>query len=184
MNLQYEITLVYIRIKSKSNYQMVVTNKRSNVKLVPTLVDDLYVFNEKIVMEEARKHKQHLELLISFVGQLGQTAIGGAIMLNRFELQPSEEPLELKLHNCLDPNASCQIIVNSITPIDSFLSPSYKKQGESSITNYTSIFRNKHHIRALQSPNINDKSNWLSGHKSTKSEIEVSFDSDERVRKL
>lgn len=94
--------MVSLRIKHRPNHQLAITNRRYNIRLVPALVDDVYLFNECFTFTEGRNHKQHIELLVNFVNEKGNVYIGGAIVFNRFEIQPSKDILNIKLTNCLD----------------------------------------------------------------------------------
>lgn len=84
MDLDYDLTLISIKLKNRQQAQLVVTNRRSNIRLTPNYLDDTFVFNEHFIIREGRMQKQHIELLVNFISKTGMVFIGGAIMLNRF----------------------------------------------------------------------------------------------------
>ena len=84
MEMAYNLTLNNIVLKNKHHSQMIVTNRRSGIKLVANQIDEAYVFNQTFTLIEGRKQKLHLELLVSFVNESGVKYVGGTVVANRF----------------------------------------------------------------------------------------------------
>ena len=82
--MAYSLTLNSIVLKDKHSSQMIVTNRRSGIKIVASQIDDTYVFNQTFTLVEGRKEKLHLELLVSFVSENGIKYVGGTVVVNRF----------------------------------------------------------------------------------------------------
>lgn len=77
MDLDYDLTLISIKIKNRQQTQLVVTNKRNNIRLTPNNLDDTFVFNEHLIFREGRMQKHHIELLVNLISKTGVVFIGG-----------------------------------------------------------------------------------------------------------
>lgn len=54
MYYDYTLTLLSLRMKTKPLTEVAVTNRKYNISLSSTLLDDLYLFNAKFTIREGR----------------------------------------------------------------------------------------------------------------------------------
>lgn len=84
------MTLVSVRINLKPGTSLYITNRQNDLSLGSPLFledDSLYLFNQPLMLREARPHKKHLQLLVNAVNQAKQqNYIAAAIVLELSKL--------------------------------------------------------------------------------------------------